>query len=99
METYFVVYIVLCLIAVLCSILGVKKNNVDLKKAYAIFSIIAGFVMAVGTHDASSSSSAVLYVSGSGGTGGMSIEAVLKTILYMMPPGFLGAILGWLFNK
>ena len=91
MGIYIAIYIALCALCVLCAVLGAKKNSNGLMKTFVILSLAAGFVLALGLYDpATDSGGSVLYVSGSGGTGGMRLDSLLKVLLYAAPPMIIG---------
>ncbi len=93
MGIYIIIYIVLCVLSVICAVQGAKRNKNDLMKAFVILSLAAGFVLALGLYDPSKGSGdSVLYVSGSGGTGGMNLWSLIKVCLFAMPPMIIGAV-------
>ena len=93
MGIYIIIYIVLCVLSVICAVQGAKRNKNDLMTAFVILSLAAGFVLALGLYDPSKGSGdSVLYVSGSGGTGGMNLWSLIKVCLFAMPPMIIGAL-------
>ena len=93
MGTYVAVYAALCAVSVICAVQSAKKNSSDLMKVFVISALIAGFVLALGLYDpARDSGGSVLYVSGSGGTGGMRLDSLLKVLLFAAPPMIIGGI-------
>ncbi len=93
MGVYIIIYLVLCVLSVICAVQSAKRNKNDLMKAFVILSLAAGFVLALGLYNPSEGSGdSVLYVSGSGGTGGMNLWSLIKVCLFAMPPMIIGAI-------
>ena len=97
MGVYIIIYLVLCVLSVICAVQSAKRNKNDLMKAFVkafvILSLAAGFVLALGLYDPSKGSGdSVLYVSGSGGTGGMNLWSLIKVCLFAMPPMIIGAL-------
>ena len=93
MGVYIIIYIVLCVLSVICAVQSAKRNKNDLMKAFVILSLAAGFVLALGLYAPSEGSGgSVLYVSGSGGTGGMNLWSLIKVCLFAMPPMIIGAL-------
>ena len=83
MGVYIIIYIVLCVLSVICAVQSAKRNKNDLMKAFVILSLAAGFVLALGLYDPSE---------GSGGTGGMNLWSLIKVCLFAMPPMIIGAL-------
>ena len=100
METYILIYIGLSVISILCAVFAIRKDNDGLFNGFVVFALAAGFVLALGLYDpAKKSSGGTLYVSTGGGTGGMSLEAILKTILFAVPPMVIGGLAAFLADR
>ena len=89
MSIYLIIYIALSIVSVLCAFIAAKAEKPGLMKTFVLFAIAAGVVLALGS---ASGQSGTVYISSGGGTGGISLESLLKVILYMMPPMIIGAV-------
>lgn len=93
---YIVTYVVLSAISVVCAVMGSKNNKNGLMKVWCILSFVAGFVLAIGLYDAAERGSGPLvYVSVSGGLGGVSLLALLQVFLYAPLPMIIGALVAY----
>lgn len=90
MSIYLIIYIALSIISVVCAFIAVKADKFALMRAFVIFAIAAGVVLALGN---TTGQSGTVYISSDGGSGGISLESLLKIVLYMMPPMIIGAII------
>lgn len=90
MSIYLIIYIALSIISVVCAFIAAKAEKPGLMKTFVVFAIAAGIVMALGS---ASGQSGTVYISSGSGTGGISLESLLKVILFMMPPMVIGAII------
>ena len=80
MGIYIIIYIVLCVLSVICAVQGAKRNKNDLMKAFVILSLAAGFVLALGLYDPSK------------GSGDSVLWSLIKVCLFAMPPMIIGAV-------